>query len=220
MFFSALLIAAAGVIPAFPPAGIYRYAASLNGQSIGAWSVSVKPGSDGNEIDEDSTANFAGMQMSATAALILGPDLAPRSYSGNYRATGQAQTVTATLSSGTATITGGIGGSTRTLSLEPGTNHFVVIEPALLAGLFALPAQFAAWGDTSVTWIAPITGQEEMITRNPATQSARPSGVPTQDLELSVGGQIPFTIWYDPATLAPDEVIVPSQNAVLTRVRS
>jgi hypothetical protein len=178
----------------------------------------VKSGDAGPEIDETSNASFAGMQMAATATLVLGADLSPTRYSGSYQVTGQTQTVTAQLNATSASVTGGLGGGNRTLALDPQTHHFVVIEPALLAGLFALPAQLQAWGDASVTWVAPITGQAQLISKNPAPP-ARPAAVPAQDAEISMQGQIPFTIWYDPATLVPDEVIVPSQNAVLTRVR-
>jgi len=212
------MLAAATAAPAFAPPGTYRYSAALNGQSIGTWTASVKPGDGGPEIDENSNATFAGMQMAATAALVLGPDLAPTRYSGSYQVTGQTQTVSAALTATSAAIIGGFGGASHTLALAPATRHFVVIEPALLAGLFALPAQLQAWGDASVTWVAPVTGQAQTISKNP-DPPARPAGIPAQDGEISMQGQIPFTIWYDPATLVPDEIIVPSQNAVLTRQR-
>jgi hypothetical protein len=218
VFLSTLVLAAVAGAPAFAPPGTYRYSASLNGQSIGTWTASVKSGDAGPEVDESSNATFAGMQMAATATLVLGPDLAPTRYSGSYQATGQTQTVTATLTATSAAITGGFGGASHSLALSPETRHFVVIEPALLAGLFVLPAQLQSWGDTSVTWVAPVTGQAQTISKNPEPP-ARPAGVPAQDAEISMQGQIPFTIWYDPATLVPDEVIVPSQNAVLTRQR-
>ena len=215
-----ILLAAAAASPLFPSAGTYRYTAALGAQRIGEWSVSVKTGDSGTEIDENSSGTFAGMQIEATASLVLGPDLAPTRYAGSYRTAGQIPTVNVALTPASATIVGGIGGSTRTLALEPNTHHFVVIEPALLAGLFALPAQLAAWGESSVTWIAPITGQERTIVKDSTNPTPRPGSVAAQDLALSIQGQIPITIWYDPATLVPDEVVVPSENAVLTRERS
>ncbi len=39
-------------------------------------------------------------------------------------------------------------------------------------------------------------------------------------LLLSIDRPLAVTIWYDPATLVPDQIAVPSQNAVLTRERS
>ncbi len=215
-----MLLLAVGASPGFPAPGTYRYSASLSGQRIGEWSVSVKPSDGGSEIDESSTGSFSGMQLAATASLVLGPDLAPTRYGGSYRMAGQNPTVSVTLTPSSATIVGSIGGSTRTLALQPNTHHFVVIEPALLAGLFALPAQLRAWGDAAVTWVAPIAGQEQTIAADSASPAPRPTAAPMQDVALSMRGQIPVTIWYDPVTLVPDVVVVPSQNAILTRERS
>lgn len=214
-----ILLAVAAASSIFPAPGTYRYTAALGGQRIGEWSVSVKGDESETEIDESSSASFAGVQVAATASLVLGPDLAPMRYAGSYRTGGQSPTVNVALTPTAATIVGGFGGSPRTLALVPNTRHFVVIEPALLAGLFALPAQLHAWGDSPVTWIAPITAQEQSIAKDSENPAPRPSSVPAQDVALAVRGQIPVTIWYDPATLVPDEVIVPSQNAVLTRER-
>ena len=204
----------------FPAPGTYRYSATLGGQRLGEWSVSVKASAGGTEIDENSAATFAGMAVAATASLVLGSDLAPTRYEGSYRMAGQSPTVTVTLTPSSATVVGGISGSTRTLALQPNTRHFVVIEPALLAGLFALPAQLRAWGDGAVTWIAPIPGQEQTIATGSASPAPRPTAAPQQDVALSLQGQIPVAIWYDPVSLVPDVVVVPSQNAVLTRERS
>ncbi len=218
---AAILLAAGTASAPFPAVGTYRYAASMSGQRLGEWSVTVKPANDGTEVDENSSATFAGMQLTATASLVLGADLAPVSYTGSYRGPMQSSTVSVVLTPATATIAGGMGGATRTLALQANTRHFVVIEPALLAGLFALPAQLQAWGDAAVTWIAPVTGQAQTISRDSSSANpVRPSGVSPKDVAISMQGQIPFTIWYDSTTLVPDEVIVPSQNAVLIRERS
>jgi hypothetical protein len=214
------ILLAVAASSAFPAPGTYRYAAAVGGQRIGEWSVSVKAGDSGTEIDENSAGTFAGMQVAATASLVLGPDLAPTRYAGSYRTAGQSPTVNVALTPTSATIVGGIAESTRTLALEPNTHHFVVIEPALLAGLFALPAQLQAWGDDPVTWVAPITSQEQTLAKSSANPGPRPSSVPAQDVGLSLQAQFPVIIWYDPTTLVPDEVIVPSQNAVLTREKS
>jgi hypothetical protein len=104
--------------------------------------------------------------------------------------------------------------------LDPSTQHFVVIEPGLLAGLFALPAQLAAWNDQSVTWITPTTAQAESLSANPSASVTRPADVAASDVVLSIERPTAVTIWYDPNTLVPDEIIVPSQNAVLIRERS
>jgi hypothetical protein len=210
----------AAVTANFPAAGDYRYAASLAGQNIGSWSVSVKAQPGGAQIDETSSAFVVGMQMSATAALTLGSDLAPVNYTGSYRMGAQAPNVSVTLTPSTATVVGAMSSEPRRIALSANTKHFVVVEPGLLAGLFALPAQLAAWKESSVTWITPATAQAQPLVVGGAAPASRPSGVPAQDTVLSVDQPIALTIWYDPATLIPDEIVVPSQNAVLTRIRS
>ncbi len=111
----AMLLLAVAASAVFPAPGTYRYSASLSGQRIGEWSVSVKPSDGGSEIDENSTASFAGMQLAATASLVLAADLAPMRYEGSYRMAGQSPTVSVTLTPSSATIVGGIGATTRTL---------------------------------------------------------------------------------------------------------
>ena len=48
---------------------------------------------------------------------------------------------------------------------------------------------------------------------------ARPADVAASDASISLTGQIPLTIWYDPTTYLTDEVDVPSQGLVVTRNR-
>jgi len=205
---------------AFPPPATYRYTGSMGGQRIGSWSVSVTRDVARTEIDETSSASILGMPLSATASLVLGPDFAPTKYDGSYRTPSENPTVSVALTPSSATVVGVMTSQPRQIALDPNTRHFVVIEPGLLAGLFALPAQLDAWKDSSVTWITPTTAQAESLTTNPAPAIARPDGISAQDVVLSVDHPIVVTIWYDPATLVPDAIVVPSQNAVLTRVRS
>src|SRR5580700_3405707 len=213
-----LLAALAGTTP-FPAAGEYRYSASMAGQNIGGWSISVRDQNGGMQIDETSSASFAGMQMSANASLALGSDLAPMSYTGNYRMAGQNPSVSVTLTPSAATVAGAMTTAPQRVALAANTRHFVVVEPGLLAGLFALPAQLAAWKDPSVTCITPATAQAQSLGTNAVSPSARPAGVDAGDAVLSIDHPIALTIWYDPGTFVPDEIVVPSQNAVVTRVR-
>ncbi|MGC9991935.1 MAG: hypothetical protein ABSD52_06015 [Candidatus Cybelea sp.] len=203
----------------FPPPGAYNYTASMSGQPIGQWNVTVKRSDSATEIDENSWATVMGMTLSAKAMLALGLDLSPTSYTGNYRAAGQNVAVTVALTPASATITGTQSSSAHAVALVPDTHHFVVIEPGLLAGLFALPAQLALWNESTVTWLSPVTGSAQPLMKSAAAATARPSGVPAQDVELSLTGQTPATIWYDANSFIPDRIEIPSQNAVLTRVR-
>jgi hypothetical protein len=213
----ALAVAAATV--AFPASGAYNYTASMSGQPIGQWNVTVKRSDSATQIDENSWASVMGMTLSAKATLALGSDLSPTRYTGNYLAAGQNVGVTVALTAASATITGSQSDAARTVALGTDTHHFVVIEPGLLAGLFALPAQLASWNESTVTWLSPVTGSAQPLTRDSAAPPARPAGVPAQDVELSLTGQIPVTMWYDPGTFIADRIEVPSQHTILTRVR-
>jgi hypothetical protein len=215
-----LLIAALAAGASFPAPGTYRYAAAMSGQHIGAWSVSVSQTGTGAEIDEDSTASVMGMQLSARASLVLGPDLAPTSYSGNYHTPNQNPVVSVTLTATSATVTGAFNPAPQQIALAANTRHFVVIEPGLLAGLFALPAQLDSWKDSAVTWITPATAQAQSLATASTASLARPAGVPPNDAVISIEHPVALTIWYDPSTNVPDEIAVPSQNAVLIRQRS
>jgi hypothetical protein len=216
---AAFVLAAVATTATFPAPGAYNYTASMAGQPIGQWNVTVKRSDSATEIDENSWATVMGMTLSAKATLALAPDLSPASYVGNYRAAGQNVAVTVALTGASATITGTQSNAARSVALVPDTHHFAVIEPGLLAGLFALPAQLAAWNESTVTWLSPVTGSTQPLTKSVAAPPARPSGVPAQDVELSLTGATPATIWYDPASFIPDRIEIPSQNAVLTRVR-
>lgn len=219
MLASLLLAAVAFAAPAFPPAGTYSYAASLNGEAVGKWSVNVKSAQAGPEIDENSAASLMGMQLAAQAALMLSADLSPTRYDGHYRTPNQSPNVSVSLSPTSATVVGLMTNQTQQVSLDAGTRHFVVIEPGLLAGLFALPAQLASWKDPAVTWITPTSAQAQVLTTGSAASQAHPAGVSASDVLLSIASPIAVSIWYDPATFVPDQISVPSQNAVLTRVR-
>ena len=215
----ATLLLAALTGAAFPSPGTYRYTASMGGQTIGSWSVTVSQAAAQTQIDENSSANVMGMQLAATASLVLGADLAPLKYTGTYRTPTQSPSVSVALTPTSATVIGVMTNQPRQLTLAAQSHHFVVIEPGLMAGLFALPAQLAGWKDATVTWITPATGQGLALTAGSVTSAPRPAGISAQDAVISIDQPIALTIWYDPATLVPDQIDVPSQNAVLTRVR-
>lgn len=216
-----MLLAALASGAIFPAPGVYRYRASLAAQPVGEWAVSVKQAANDTEIDENSSATVMGMQLAATASLVLDPNLAPLKYDGNYTLSNQAHRVSATLTNGSAAVLSVTATAPQQLALVAPTRHFIVVEQGLLAGLFVLPAQLAAWKETAVTWISPATAQSQLLTVAPAAATARPpNGVPPNDLLLSIDRPLAVTIWYDPATLVPDQIAVPSQNAVLTRERS
>jgi hypothetical protein len=215
----ATMILAAVTGAGFPPPGTYRYTASMAGQTIGSWSVTIARDAADTEIDETTSATVMGMQLSATASLVLGSDLAPTKYSGSYHTPTQNPTVSVVLTPASATVVGALNSQPQQITLAANTRHFVVIEPGLLAGVFALPAQLDAWKDPAVTWITPASAQAQPLATNPATPIARPAGVPAGDAVVSIGHPTTVTIWYDPSSFVPDEISVPSQSAILTRIR-
>jgi hypothetical protein len=212
------LLAAATAV-AFPAAGTYAYAASLAGQPVGQWRVTVKNGGTGAEVDENSAATFGGMQLSAQATLVLAGDLSPQRYEGHYQTPGQSPNVSVDLTPTSASVTGASSSQASQVALAPNTRHFVVVEPGLLAGLFALPAQLTAWKDATVTLIVPASGRAQPLSVSQPPPQNPPAGVPGHDALIAIEQPIALRIWYDAATLVPDRIEVPSQNAVLTRVR-
>jgi hypothetical protein len=215
-----IILAALAAGTPFIELGTYQYTASLNGQTAAKSTVTVTRSGAATDVEEEASGSLGGMQLSGKALLVLGADLAPTQYNGNYQTLSQKATVTVALTPTSATVVGSsLTGGSQVLALIPNTRHFVVIEPGLLAGLFALPAQLESWKDAAVTAIAPVSGHAEVLATDPAPATTRPSDVPAQDAALSFGGRIPFTIWYDPTTFVPDEIVIPQQHAVVTRVR-
>ena len=214
------ILAALSGQPALP-AGTFRYAGALAGASVGTTTLTVTPGDGSTQIAEVASGSAGGLAFSGTASLLLGADLAPTQYDGAYTIAGRQTKVSLALTPTTATLRGaGAGDQAQTFPLDPHAKHFVVIEPGLMAGLFALPAQMRAWDGTPVTGIAPVFGRVESLAPElSAAPPARPNGVPASDQELSVGASVPFVVWYDPTTLIPDQIAVPSQNLTATRVR-
>jgi hypothetical protein len=215
MLSTLMLLAATAGTPTIA-AGTYTYSAAVGGKVAGTSVLTVKAGPP-IEIDEQASGGSGAQASTAKATLTLGADLAPISYTGDYNTAGTPVSVSATLTPTTATV------GKQTYPLTGSTKHFVVAELGLTAGLFALPAQMQAWNNAAALVVAPaMVGMAGTIPIVPDSTLAgsRPSTVPAQDLALSIGGQFPFTIWYDPATYVPDEIDVPSQNVVVSRVRT
>jgi hypothetical protein len=214
----AMLSALAAAGPTLAP-GTYHYAGAVNGTPAGTSTLTVSIDGATTTIAEDASGSAGGMQFSGKASLVLGAELTPVSYAGNYQVAGQNPVVSAAFSPTSATVTGPMSAAAgQSFTLGQGTKHFVVIEPGLAAGMFALPAQLHAWGADAVTAISPVYGRSEALSVDAAQHPPRPANVPPQDVSRSFVASFPFTIWYDPATLVPDEIDVPAQHATVTRV--
>lgn len=209
-----MLLAATAGTPAIPP-GTYTYSATLAGKAVGTSTLTVKAGPP-IEIDEQASAGSGAQGNSAKSVMTLGPDLAPLTYTGDYVTAGNPMSVAATLTATTATV------GKQSFQLTGSTKHFIVAELGLTSGLFVLPAQMQAWNNGAVLVVLPAmaatVGTMAIVPDN-SLAGTRPASVPAQDAVLAIGGQYPFTIWYDPSTYVPDEMEIPGQNVVVTRVR-
>lgn len=210
-----LSIAASATPPALA-AGTYTYRSTVGGAAVGTSTIVVKRNADVTEVDETTSGTIQGVAASATATMALSGDLSPASYRASYQGGGQSASTSVTVNGATAAMNGTTGA--KTISLAPNTTHFVIVDGAMLAGFFALPAQMQAWSASSVTALAPVYGQSVPLPID-AAKPARPHSVPAADAAVNVGGQVPFTVWYDPATYVADEIDVPSQQIVVTRNR-
>jgi hypothetical protein len=213
-----MVAALAGGKP-FLSTGTYHYVASLAGQPAGTATLTVTRNGDQTSIAETSNGSLGAMQLAGKATLELGADLTPTEYSGAYHTAQQSLSVTVALTPSSATVISSMaGGQPRTIALLANTTHFAVIEPGLLSGLFALPAQMELWNNAGVTLITPAFANAQALSVATSSPSPRPSGVPSGDQALSVTAPVAVTIWYDPSTFVTDEIVVPSQDATVTRV--
>ena len=197
--------------------GTYHYVSSIGGQPTGTSTIIITRTATSTQIREQDSATIAGQQATASATLGLGSDLAPLTYTASYQGAGQSAATTANVTGATASLTGPAGPQTVAL-LAPAT-HFVVIDGALLTGFLALPAQMQTWNNAPVLALAPIYGRSIALSTDASTATKRPANLPAADVNVSLGGPYPFTIWYDPATFVTDEIDVPSQSIVVTRAR-
>jgi hypothetical protein len=198
-----------------PPAGTYRYLTTLDGAVIGRSTLVVTTSNPaGITVSEDSSGVLAGQDVAARATLHLDGDLAPSEYTALYRTPqGTLQTEARVTARDVHLLTDG---RDQIVSLPPNGTHLVVLDGALLAGFFVLPAQMHAWNATTLLALVPVYGQAVPATSVPASPQ-RPSSVPARDLALSVQAIVPFVEWYDPVTMVPDEIDVPSQQLVMRR---
>jgi hypothetical protein len=220
MLATILLAALSGATPALTP-GTYKYTATYEGVQSGTSTVSVRRTGDVTTIQETASGTINDIQVAGTVTLNLGADLVPTLYNGSYDSGAQHTVVTVTVGTTSATLVGSnTGGMQLAFPLKPPARHFVIVEPGLMAGLVGLPAQMQAWTYDPILAVAPSVGRSITYQLDTTAKPQRPDGVPAADSQITFGGPLSFTIWYDPATYVPDAVVVPSQNAVVTRVRS
>jgi hypothetical protein len=219
MLATILLATLSSAAPALTP-GTYTYTATYESVQSGTSTLTVRHDGDTTTIQENANGAINGVQVAGVVTLNLGADLVPTVYDGSYDSGAMHSVVTVTVGKTAATLVGTTtGGYQMNFPLKPPATHLVVIEPGLMAGIFALPAQMQAWQYDPILAVAPSVAKGENFELDTTAKPQRPDGVPAQDTQITFGGPLAFTIWYDAATYVPDALVVPSENAVVIRVR-
>jgi hypothetical protein len=94
----------------------------------------------------------------------------------------------------------------------------VAIDGSALAGIIALPAQVTAWHEKHLTSVAPLARDGVGYTCTPSANAPPKEVLPT-DLGLTCEGKEQVVVWYDPTTLVPDKIEIPSQRLTLMQSR-
>lgn len=206
------------ILAASVAAGSYTYTTTYNGVNLGTSKVTVTSSPSSTQISEQTSGSYSGTSGNATATLVLGGDLSPATYRASGTMAGSPISDSATVSGDTVQVTNARG-TTASFQLSNGAKHFIVVDLGTIAGFVPLPAQIKNWNDPSVLAVVPSFGQSLSISAQPAPTATRPTGVPGVDIALAFSGNAPFTVWYDPSTLVPDKIEIPSQNVVITRTQ-
>jgi hypothetical protein len=204
------------VLAANLAAGTYTYKTQYQGVDLGTSTLTVRSSGGSTEISEQTLGAYHGTSGNANATLTLDSDLTPVAYQARGSMAGNPIADSATITGDTAQITSAQGDRTS-VQLTSEAKHFVVVDLGTTAGFLALPAQMQAWNDAPVCAVVPSFGQSITMTAAPASD-AKPSGLRASDVGLTFQGHTPFTVWYDPATLIPDQIIIAAQGIVITRM--
>lgn len=215
MMLATIFTLAALTVPA-PAEGAYSYALSVAGVPAGKTTVTLAHMAEGLRLTESAAATYGGANFAGTATLDLNGVLAPERYIAVYNAPGRAIHASLTFNGNTANEADDNG--SIAFPLAPKTKYFAVLDGTLFAGFFILPAQLRAWNAPAVTAISPMFGHGGLVAVDSALQSDRPKDLAAGDVPISVSDPIAFTIWYDPATLVVDRLVVPSQDAIYSRL--
>lgn len=199
-------------VAAAPPDGTYNYSITQSGSQIGTSTVIVKRvGSDVtvHETETLGTLSFVIDEVLDSATLN------PKTYVASYTKDTYTQTARGSFDRSGATVSfDGVPG-TQVFPFDNGNKNAYVLEQSLLTGFFMLPAQIHATRANQFMQVVPsqvlaVTGRINGTTAGP-----RPSGLPAQDVPLSVGSKVNFDEWYDPGTFVLQAVSVPIQNVLI-----
>lgn len=220
-FFLTLALDAAS--PALPPAGTYRYDATVAGAKAGGATLNVTGKAGGLSIAERATGASDDSDVAIDDVLELDASLMPVAYRAAYkvhdRVLDHMQQMQVAVSFATRAASVAAGGDVREFALGGTSKAFVILDSSAVAGFFVLPAQMRAFGGADTTVLVPGLGAEKFLNVIPGDKPARPAGLPAADVSISFAGQAPFVEWYDPLTLVPDRIDVPGASLTLARTK-
>jgi hypothetical protein len=200
-------------------AGTYTYKTTYHGTDLGTSTVTVTNNAGSMQISEQTSGSYSGTSGNANATLQLNSDMTPSSYKASGTMGGSPIADSATISGDTAQVTNAQGVSSS-FKLTNGQKYFVVVDLGTVAGFIPLPAQMQAWNNASVCAVIPSFGQSIVISPGAApAPTSRPANVPASDNGMTFTGHTPFTVWYNPTTLVPDEIDVPAQGVTIARTQ-
>lgn len=205
--------------PAFAPQGTYTYRVYKDSDVLTATTIVVRSSAAGPVLSEASTLRSQTEDTQFNTSLTLAPTLFPIAYTGTYRdrLLDQKSTVTIAFADRSATMT--MDKNSQSFPLGGSSKTFAVFDSGLFSGYFALPAQLRAIGAGDLTLLVPAQMNLQHIQYIEGDHPSRPADVPASDQSASFAGDLVFVEWYDPATLIPDEVILPGENITVRRKR-
>lgn len=201
---------------ASPPDGTYSYSFRQNSSEIGTTTISVKHGADA--IRSHELASLVGQSFAVD--LVLDPvTFIPKTFDARYPG---AKPAVIHVAFDTLPFTETIAGMPPKHQLTPpaGSSGAVVLDGPVMSGFFFAVEQTHALAATSLCGVSPGGAVTMPMRPVVADQSARPKVAKAGDAGLTIAG-LPsgdVTIWYDPATLVPDDFEVPSQAVSIVLV--
>ena len=203
-------------VPSAPADGTYTYVSSMNGAPIGKTAITVKHDGGGIVLSEQGAGNYNGQQGTVKDTLTLDSALlVPTAYNATADLNGRPVNMALSFKDGDAYETGDV--TQKTYDLAQDAKHFVVLDLGPFSGWFALPAQMQAWNNAPAVAIVPAVGSGITIAPDATVKPDRPKNVPSNDAAINVTSPMPFTVWYDPATMLVDVLAFPTQGVTVTR---
>lgn len=216
--FALVFVLGAATAPATPPDGAYAYMVSVGGASAGKTTIQLTHTPGGVKLTEIASASYGGADFAGNSTLNLDESLTPAGYSAVYSPPGRTIHASLAFTGSTASEIADDGNTSFTLGAN--TKKFAVLDGTMFSGFFILPSQLRAWNTQSFTAVSPMFGRGGAIAVDSALKADRPKSVPASDVPISVSDPVQFTVWYDPATLIVDELVVPQQDATYARLRA